>query len=252
MGDAGGEEDTGEGGGALFDVSGGAEREESAAVDTSAGAEVDDAIGAEHELVVVLDNEERVALFAQGFEGGDEALVVLGVQADGGLVEDVKHAGEVRAELGGEADALGFAAGERAGGAVEGEVAEADVLEKFQALLDLRQDILRDGEPAGGEGKLAEFGENVGRWQGEEGGEREGGGAAAEREFDGAAGAVEASAAAFGAGDGVLLFDLVFEAGAQIGDFGRELVVVVGGLQHPVEDAAVAAAGGTPAAGRVV
>ena len=55
------------------------------------------------------------------FEGGDEALVVALVEADGGLVEDVEDAAEAGADLGGEADALAFAAGEGGGGAVERE-----------------------------------------------------------------------------------------------------------------------------------
>ena len=75
-----------------------------------AGPEVDDVVGAVHELIVVLDDEERVALGAEGLERVDEAVVVAGVQADGGFVEDVEHAGEVGAKLGREPDALGLAA----------------------------------------------------------------------------------------------------------------------------------------------
>ena len=45
------------------------------------------------------------------------------VKADGGLVQDVQDAGELAADLGGEADALALAARERGGGAGEREVA---------------------------------------------------------------------------------------------------------------------------------
>ena len=63
------------------------------------------------------------------------------MKADGGLVEDVEDAAEVRAKLGGEADALRFAAAQGLGGAIQGEVIEADAGHEFQALADLREDI---------------------------------------------------------------------------------------------------------------
>ena len=67
------------------------------------------------------------------------------VQADGGLVEHVAGAHQARAEAGGELDALGLAAGERGGEAVEGEVFEADVVEELEALADFDQDLVGDG-----------------------------------------------------------------------------------------------------------
>ena len=101
--------------------------DEFAAVHAGAGAEVDDPVGGAHHRLVVLDDEDGVAEVAQALERGDEAVVVGGVEADGGLVADVEDAHERRADLRGEADALGLAAGERAGAAVEREVVEADV-----------------------------------------------------------------------------------------------------------------------------
>ena len=67
----------------------------------------------------MLDDEERVPLGAERLQRLDEAIVVAGVEADAGFVEDVEDPGEICAELGGEANALGFAARERVGGAVE-------------------------------------------------------------------------------------------------------------------------------------
>src|SRR5690606_2462691 len=57
---------------------------------------------------------------------------------------DVHDAAELRAELAGEADPLGLAAGEGGAGAVEGEVVEADVEEEGQARGDLPQGALGD------------------------------------------------------------------------------------------------------------
>jgi len=56
----------------------------------------------------------------------------VGVEADGGLVEDVGDVGEGGAEVADHLGALGLAAGERAGRPVQGEVAEPDVHEFLQ------------------------------------------------------------------------------------------------------------------------
>ena len=126
-----GEEQAGEGLGTRANRGGRAFGEELSAVDAGCRAEVDDAIGSRHEFIVVLDDEERVSFVAKGEQGLDEAVVVAGVEADAGFVEDVENTGEIGAELRGKADALSFAARERLRGAFEREVAEADVIEKF-------------------------------------------------------------------------------------------------------------------------
>ena len=139
-----GEKNSGEGVLAGANFRGRAFGEQGTAMNAGAGAEVDDPVGARHQFVVVLDDEQGVTFVAEREEGFDESVVVAGVQADGGLVENVKDAGQIGAELGGQADALGFAAGKGVGRSVEGEVAEADVVEKFEALGDLRDDVLSD------------------------------------------------------------------------------------------------------------
>ena len=107
-------------------------------------------VGGEDGILVVLYDDEGVALVAEGGEGFEEGGVVAGVEADGGFVEDVEDSAEVGSELGGEADALGFAAGEGVAGAVQVEVAEADFLEKRQPLGDLRDDVAGDEFFTGG------------------------------------------------------------------------------------------------------
>ena len=76
------------------------------------------------------------------------------------------------------------------------------MIEELEALLDLRNDVLRDELAAGVEFELAEMREELRRRACEELGEREGRalGAGAEMEFDGARGAVEAGTVALGAG----------------------------------------------------
>ena len=76
-------------------------------------------------LLVVLDHDDRVAQVAQADQGLDEPPVVPLVQADRRLVEDVEHPDQSGADLGGEPDPLGLAAGEGGGAARQGQVVEA-------------------------------------------------------------------------------------------------------------------------------
>ena len=56
------------------------------------------------------------------------------------------------ADLGGQADPLGLAAGESAGGAVHGHVVQADAIKELEAALDLLEYLVRDDHFALGEG----------------------------------------------------------------------------------------------------
>ena len=85
-----------------------------AAVLPGAGPDVDDVVGDLDGLLVVLDDEHRVAQVAQADQRVDEATVVALVQADRRLVEHVEHADQARADLGGQPDALRLTAGQRA------------------------------------------------------------------------------------------------------------------------------------------
>ena len=115
-------------------------RDDVAAVHAGAGANVDHIIREADRVLVMLDHDHRVAEIAQLHERLEQAFVVALVQADGRLVEHVEHAGEAGADLRGEADALAFAAGQRAGGADEVRVVEADIDEEVQPVVDLLQD----------------------------------------------------------------------------------------------------------------
>jgi hypothetical protein len=58
------------------------------------GHEVDDVVGDRDRLRLVLHDEDRVALVPQLEQQVVHPLDVVGVQADGGLVEDVGDVGE--------------------------------------------------------------------------------------------------------------------------------------------------------------
>ena len=73
----------------------------------------------------------------------EQPVGVARVEADRRLVQDVERVHQPGAERVGEGDALGLAAGEGAGLAVEGEIAEADVAQEAQPGLELLQNQLR-------------------------------------------------------------------------------------------------------------
>ncbi len=122
----------------------GAGEKQLAAEFAGAGAEIDDRIGGFDRVGIVLDDQNRVAEVAQRFEDVDQALGVARMQTDRRLVEHVERADEMRAERRGELDALGFAAGERGGEAVEREVVEADFVEELEARANFVEDFVGD------------------------------------------------------------------------------------------------------------
>ena len=79
-----------------------------------ARADVDDVVGLRDRGLVVLDDDEGVPEVAQPDQGVEQAPVVALVQADRGLVQDVQDPDEPAADLRGQPDALGLAAGQRA------------------------------------------------------------------------------------------------------------------------------------------
>src|SRR5215208_7090772 len=105
-----------------------------------AGAHVDDIVGGPDRVLVMLDDDDGVAEIAEALQGDEQSVVVALVEADARLVEDVEDSRQARADLAGEADALALAAGQGAGGAVEVEVIQADIVEEAEALVNLLED----------------------------------------------------------------------------------------------------------------
>ena len=115
-----------------------------APVAARARADIHDVVGCQHGVLVVLDHDQGVAQVAQAFQGGQQLVVVALVQADGRLVQDIQHAHERRADLGRQTDALALAAGQRARRARQGQVFQADRLQKAQPVLDLLDHAVAD------------------------------------------------------------------------------------------------------------
>ena len=104
-----------------------------AAVLARPGPDVDDPVGGPDRLLVVLDDEDRVAQVAQPRQRRDELRVVALVEPDRRLVEDVQHAHQRRPDLGREPDPLRLAARQRDARPIEGQVVEPDVDEEARA-----------------------------------------------------------------------------------------------------------------------
>ena len=75
-----------------------------------ARTDVDDPVGHPDGVLVVLDDDQRVAQVAQPGERLDQPAVVALVQPDRRLVEDVQHADQAGPDLRGQPDALRLAA----------------------------------------------------------------------------------------------------------------------------------------------
>ena len=106
-----------------------------AALRAGAGTEVDDVVGDRDRLRLVLDDEHGVALVAQLQQQLVHPLDVVRVQADRRLVEDVGDVGERRPEVADHLGALRLSAGQRARRPVEREVAEPDLRERVEQVL---------------------------------------------------------------------------------------------------------------------
>jgi hypothetical protein len=122
-----------------------------AAVLTRTGTDVDDVVGGVDRRLVVLDDDQGVAEVAQPQQRLDQPLVVALVQPDRRLVEDVEHADQAGADLGGQPDALRLAARQRSGGPVQRQVVEADVEQEGQPGPDLLEHPGTDQRLAVGE-----------------------------------------------------------------------------------------------------
>ena len=131
----------------LLHLLGRADRDDLPAVHAGTGSHVHEVVGVHHGVLVVLDDDQGVAQVAQVLQRADQAVVVLGVQPDAGFVEDVQHAGQPAADLGGQPDALRLPAAQGVRGAVQAQVVQADVHQEFQAGADRLQDGRGDRRP---------------------------------------------------------------------------------------------------------
>jgi hypothetical protein len=124
-----------------------------------------------HDRFLVLDDEDGVAAITEAFHDPDELGHVARMEADARFVENEQGVDQGIAEAGGEIDPLDFAATERARGAIESEIAEADfeevseagedaVAELFGGIVAGRKREAADKIDRLGEREAIEFGES--------------------------------------------------------------------------------------------
>ncbi len=111
-----------------------------AAMNAGGRAHVDHMVGGENRLLVMFDHQHRIAQVAQALEADQQPVIVALVQADGGFVQHIEHAGQARADLRGQPDTLALAAGQGAGIARQVQIVQAHIHEEAQAVVDLLQD----------------------------------------------------------------------------------------------------------------
>ena len=85
-------------------------KDDFAAMSSCSRTDVNDIICSQHGVFVVLDDDDRVADVAQFLERFNEFVVVALVQTNTWLVQNVKHACQLRADLRCQSDALCLAA----------------------------------------------------------------------------------------------------------------------------------------------
>ena len=113
-------------------------------MDAGGRTQIDDIIRRQDGLLVMLDNDHRIAEVAQPAQAFQQAGIVALVQADRWLVEDIEHPGKAGTDLAGEANALALAARQRARCPVKREIVQPDIDEEFQTLADFLEDAFGD------------------------------------------------------------------------------------------------------------
>ena len=113
-------------------------------MDAGAGADVEHVVGGADRVLVVLDDDHGVAEVAQPL-AAFRAAARCRAGAGRSRARPARRARlEARADLRGEPDALALAARERAGGAGQREVFQADVDQELEPLADLLEHADRD------------------------------------------------------------------------------------------------------------
>jgi hypothetical protein len=104
---------------------------------TCGRAELDEVIGGTHHGFIMLDDEDAVSEISQAMQRADEALVVRRMQADARLIEHIKHAGESRADLRGQSNALRLPTRKACRSVDSDQIAQTDLLQEFEPFQNL-------------------------------------------------------------------------------------------------------------------
>src|SRR5215813_6737128 len=124
----------------FLDIAQRSARDHLATMNSSAWPEINDVIGAPYRFFVVLDHQQRVTLVPQGRERFEQTLIIPRMQTNRWLIQDVKHAAQIRAELRSQTDSLGLTATQGFCRPPKREITESDSFHETQSLLNLRNE----------------------------------------------------------------------------------------------------------------
>ena len=103
-------------------------------------AHVHHVVGGPYRVLVVLDHQNSVPEVPELKQSIQQPAVVPRMEADTRLVQDVQNADQAAPDLGGEANALRLAAGQRIGRSAQRQVAETHLGHEVQALAHFLED----------------------------------------------------------------------------------------------------------------
>ena len=112
------------------------------AMHTRTRPHVDAMVGRANHVLVVFHHQHAVANVAQMLQGVDQPVVVALVQTDAGFVQHIHHAGQARADLRSQTDALRLAARQGVGAAREAQVGQAHIVQKLQPVGNFTNHLL--------------------------------------------------------------------------------------------------------------
>ena len=127
-----------------------------AAVLPGSGANIHQIIRAAQGFLIVLHHDQGVPQLPQMAHGGQQPGVIPLMQADGGLIQNIQHAHQPAADLGGQTDTLGLAARQRGRGPGQGQVIQPHIAQKAQPRVNLPQDGRGDHAVLFGKGEPVE------------------------------------------------------------------------------------------------
>src|SRR5208337_3721665 len=119
----------------LFGCAGG---DDLAALVAAFRAEIDEPVRGLDDVEIVFDDQKRGARFQELAESGQQLGDIVKMESCGGFIKNVEDAAVFRArKVGGEFEALRFAAGKRGGGLAEAEIAKTNLVEDAKFRDDL-------------------------------------------------------------------------------------------------------------------
>lgn len=111
----------------------------SSAMRSRAGTDVDNMICRIHRILIMLNDNERIAQIAQFFQRGQQTVIIALMQADARFVQYIKHTLQTGTDLGSQTNTLSFSSGKRTGRTRQSQIIQTDIQQEIQArMISLR------------------------------------------------------------------------------------------------------------------